>query len=394
MRSLTFVNLFALLLLGACSSSAPDNNNHLKIGFMATLSGPAAALGEDLRDGFQLALDHNDGKLGGKTVELLVRDDQLKPDVGVQIAQSFLQKDHVDIVTGIVFSNVMMAIAKPITDSGTFLISANAGPSPLAGAQCHENFFAVSWQNDQLHEAMGKYLNDQNIKRVYLMAPNYQAGKDALNGFKRYFKGEIVGEIYTKVNQPDYSAELTELRAAKPEAVYIFYPGGMGINFVKQYVQSGLRQDLPLYSQSFTFDETTLPAMGDAADGITIASFLDEASTQLPVNQKMQADFKTKFGRNPSPYAIQAYDVAQLLDSALTAVGGDISDKNKFRTALEKSEFQSLRGKFKFNNNHFPIQNFYINQLVKNSSGQLTSKTLATAFVDHEDAYHTTCALK
>ncbi|MGA7876493.1 MAG: ABC transporter substrate-binding protein [Desulfoferrobacter sp.] len=365
----------------------------LKVGYMATMSGPAASLGTDILDGFKLGIKHCGDKLGDLPVELVVGDDQLKPDVGVQVASRMIEKDKVDIVTGIVFSNVMMAVAKPITDAGLFLISGNAGPSPLAGKGCLPNFFAVSWQNDQTHEAMGKYLQDQGVKTLYLMAPNYQAGKDGLAGVKRYFKGEIVGEVYTKINQPDYAAELAQLRAAKPEAVFVFYPGGMGINFVKQYAQSGLKEEIPLYTTAFTLDQSVLQAMGDAALGLKNSSFWSP-DLKNPANEKFVADFKATYNRIPSLFAAQGYDAALLIDSAVRAVHGDLSDQDKLREAFKRADFKSVRGDFKFNNNHFPIQDFYIREVVKNDDGVLTNKLLGIAFKDHADAYATQCEMK
>lgn len=365
----------------------------IKIGYIATLSGPGASLGTDILDGFKLGIKHCGDKLGGLTPELVVGDDQLKPEVGVQVATRMLEKDKVDLVTGIVFSNVMMAVAKPITDAGIFLISANAGPSPLAGAQCLPNLFTVSWQNDQTHEAMGKYLQDKGVKRLYLMAPDYHAGKDALVGFKRAFKGEIVAEVFTKINQPDYAAELAQLRAAKPDAVFCFYPGGMGINFIKQYAQAGLKEEIPLYTTAFTLDQSVLQAMGDAALGLMNASFWSP-DLDNPVNRKFVADFKTAYGRLPSLFAAQGYDAALLMDSAIRAVGGSLNEKDTLREAFKKADFQSVRGKFKFNNNHFPIQDFYIRQVVKSEEGVLTNKIVAKAFTDHVDAYCTECPMK
>lgn len=379
-----------LFLVWGSSAYAAEQ---LKVGYMATMSGPAASLGTDILDGFKLGIKHCGDKLGDLPVELVVGDDQLKPDVGVQVASRMIEKDKVDIITGIVFSNVMMAVAKPITDAGLFLISANAGPSPLAGKGCLPNFFAVSWQNDQTHEAMGKYLQDQGVKTLYLMAPNYQAGKDGLAGVKRYFKGEIVGEVYTKINQPDYAAELAQLRAAKPEAVFVFYPGGMGINFVKQYAQSGLKEEIPLYTTAFTIDQSALPAMGDAALGLKNSSFWSP-DLQNPTNEKFVADFKATYHRIPSLFAAQGYDAALLIDSAVCAVNGDLSDQDKLREAFKKADFKSVRGDFKFNNNHYPIQNFYIREVVKNQDGVLTNKLLGIAFKDHADAYADQCEMK
>ena len=384
------VGFVALVFIAGAVAHAADK---VKIGYMATMSGPAASLGIDILDGFKLGLKHCGDELGGLPVDLVVGDDQLKPGVGVQVATRMIEKDRVDILTGIVFSNVMMAVAKPVTDAGVFLVSANAGPSPLAGSECLENFFAVSWQNDQTHEAMGKYLQDRGVKNLYLMAPNYRAGKDGLAGVKRYFKGEIVAEVYTKINQPDYAAELAQLRAAQPDGVFVFYPGGMGINFVKQYAQAGLKEEIPLYTTAFTIAQMVLPAMGDAALGVLNSSFwgpdLDTA-----VNTKFVADFKKEYGRLPSLFAAQGYDAALLIDSAVAEVKGDLSDKEALRSALRNTDFESVRGDFKFNHNHFPIQDFYIRKVIKNSDGVLTTQIIGTAFEDHADAYHTECGMQ
>ena len=389
MKRVAILSAMALMLFsGVCEAK-----DKLKIGYMATMSGPAASLGTDILDGFKLGIEHCGGKLGGLPVDLIVGDDQLKPEVGVEVATRMIEKDKVDLVTGIVFSNVMMAVAKMITDQGVFLISGNAGPSPLAGAQCLPNLFTVSWQNDQTHEAMGKYLQDKGVKSVYLMAPNYQAGKDGLTGFKRTFKGEIVAEVYTAVNQPDYAPELAQLRAAKPEAVFVFYPGGMGINFVKQYAQAGLKEQIPLYTTAFTLDQSVLQAMGDAALGLLNASFWSP-DLDNPVNKKFVADFKKTYSRLPSLFAAQGYDAALLIDSAVRAVGGNLDDKEKLRAAFQKADFKSVRGDFRFNNNHFPIQDFYIRQVVKNEEGVLTNKIVAVAFKDHADAYCRDCPMK
>jgi len=382
--------VFALLLV---TGSYAYGAEQVKIGYIATMSGPTASLGTDILDGFKLGIKHCGDKLGGLPVELAIGDDQLKPDVGVQVANRMIEKDKVDLITGIVFSNVMMAVAKPVTDAGLFLISGNAGPSPLAGKDCLPNFFAVSWQNDQTHEAMGKYLQDQGVKSLYLMAPNYQAGKDGLAGVKRYFKGEIVGEVYTAINQPDYAAELAQLRAAKPEALFVFYPGGMGINFVKQYAQAGLKEEIPLYTTAFTLDQSVLQAMGDAALGLLNASFWSP-DLKNPVNEKFVSDFNATYNRLPSLFAAQGYDAALLINSAIGAVGGDLSDQDKLREAFKKADFQSVRGAFRFNNNHFPIQDFYIREVIKNDAGVLTNKVIGIAFKDHADAYHTQCEMK
>jgi branched-chain amino acid transport system substrate-binding protein len=376
----------ALLLAPAAASAEP-----VKIGFIATMSGPAGALGRDLLDGFQLGIEHAGGTLGGQEVELVTDDDQLKPDVGLQVATRMIERDGVDLITGIVFSNVMMAIAKPVTDAGVVLISQNAGPSPLAGEQCLADFFATSWQNDQSHEAMGKYLQDIGVERLYVMAPNYQAGWDSIAGVKRYFEGEIVGEVYTQINQPDYAAELAALRAAAPEATFVFYPGGMGVNFVKQYAQAGLSGQIPLYT-AFTIDETTLGAQGDAAVGMFASTFWTP-EIDNEANARFVEDFKTSFGRDPSPYAAQGYDTALLLDSAIAKVEGDLSDRDALRAALEEADFTSVRGDFAFNTNHFPIQDFHIRKVVQGEDGSLGFEYVAKAFEAHKDAYWQDCPM-
>ncbi len=390
MRKCLFVLIVVFAMTSGASAIAADK---VKIGYMATMSGPAASLGVDILDGFKLGMTHCGGSLGGLPVDLIVGDDQLKPGVGVQTATKMLEKEKVDIITGIVFSNVMMAVAKPITDAGVFLVSANAGPSPLAGARCMPDFFSVSWQNDQTHEAMGKAIQDMGVKRLYLMAPNYRAGKDALAGVKRYFKGEVVGEVYTRINQPDYAAELVALRAAKPDGVFVFYPGGMGINFVKQYAQAGLKDEITLYTTAFTTAQMVLPAMGDAALGLLNSSFWGP-DLDNPVNRKFVAAFQGEYERIPSLFAAQGYDAALLIDSAIRSVDGNLKDKEALRAAFRKADFNSVRGKFRFNRNHFPVQNFYIREVVKNQEGALTTRIVKTAFVDHEDAYNGDCKMK
>jgi branched-chain amino acid transport system substrate-binding protein len=383
----TLLLVTCALALAAGPATAADK---AKIGFIATFSGPIGVIGQHMIDGFTLGIEHAGGKLGGLPVEVVKEDDQLKPDVGLQVAKKLLERDRVDFVVGTVFSNVMMAIYKPIVDARVFLIGSNAGPSPIAGAQCSPWFFSVSWQNDQPHEAMGKHVQDKGVKRVYLMAPNYQAGKDALTGFKRYFKGEVVGEVYTQINQTDYSAELAQLRAAKPDALYTFHPGGLGVNFVKQYAQAGLMSEVPFYS-AFTIDETTLKAQGDAAVG-TFGTAFWSADLKNPVNERFVAEFRKKFGYEPSTYSAQSYDAALLLDAGIKAVGGKIEDKDALRAAFRKADFRSVRGAFKYNTNHFPIQNFYLRQVVK-EGGDLKLVSRGLVFSDHADVYAKDCKM-
>ena len=376
----------AALLTGALHASAQAD---VKIGFMATLSGSAAALGQDMVDGFNLALEERGGKLGGQTIQLFKEDDQLKPDVGVQAVQKFIEKEKVDLVAGVTFSNVMMAIAKPLADAGMTFVGSNAGPAPLAGKQCNKGFFFASWQNDNQAEVMGQFATDKGYKKVYLMAPNYQSGRDQIAGFKRFFKGAVAGETYTQLNQPDYSAELAQLQAAAPDAVYAFFPGGMGVNFIKQFKQAGLLGKLPLLTAS-TVDGTQLPALKETALGTTAGSFWGP-DFQNATSKAFVAAFEKKYSRIPSQYAAQAYDSALLIDSALTKTGGKVSDKQALHNALRAANFTSLRGSLKFGPNGFPIQDFHVFEVAKDSAGRVSLKTIATPLKAHQDAYVGEC---
>ncbi len=385
------MKLFLKPLVVAPSAAALSGLAHadVKIGFMATMSGSAAALGQDMYDGFALALEQHGGKLGGQKIDLIKEDDQLKPDVGVQIVQKFIEKDKVDLVAGMTFSNVMMAIAKPLADADMTSAGSNAGPAPLAGKQCNKGFFFASWQNDEQAEVMGAYANDKGYKKAYLLAPNYQSGRDQIAGFKRLYKGSVAGEVYTQLNQPDYSAELAQLQAAAPDVVYVFYPGGMGVNFIKQYKQAGLLGKIPLLSAS-TVDGTTLPALKDVALGAVTGTFwgpdFDNATSKNFV-----AAFEKKYNRIPSQYAAQAYDSALLIDSALKKTGGKTTDKQAFRNALRAADYASLRGAYKFDVNGYPIQDFHVFQVAKDSAGRVSLKTIATPLKAHRDAYVSEC---
>ena len=364
----------------------------LKIGFIAELSGPQGALGQDQYDAFMLVVDRNGGKLGGVPVQIIKEDSQLKPEVATQIVDKLIDKDKVPIITGVTFSNVMMAVHKKITEKEVFLIGSNAGPAPIAGAQCSPYGFVVSWQNDNQAEVVGKYATDKGYKRVIGMAPNYQAGKDFIAGFKRFYKGEIIDEIYTPLNQPDFSAELAQVASKNPDAVYVFYPGGLGVNFVRQYKQAGLLGKVPLLSAS-TADGSTLPAQKDDALGVISGTFWGP-DFNTPANVAFVEEFEKKYNRIPSQHAAQSYDAALLLDSAIGKVKGNVADKPAFMAALKAADFKSVRGGFKFNNNNFPIQDQYVFEVAKDAKGRVSLKTIASPLKDHQDAYHTQCAMK
>src|SRR3989454_1151547 len=357
----------------------------VKIGFITSLSGPAGIIGKHMKDSVELALDHLGRKVGGLDVEIIYGDDQRKPDVGKQLADEMLKKHRVHFVSGIIWSNVMLAVAPTVTQAGTFMIGTNAGPHELAGKMCNELFFTTSWQNDQTPEAMGKYMQDQGIRDGYAMAPNYAAGKDMISGFKRYFKGRVVDEVYTKLGQQDYQAEISQIRAAHPKAVFVFYPGDMGIQFVKQYVQAGLREQIPLYSV-YTIDEVTLPALKEVAVGIFETRYWSP-DLKNEANQKYIGDFRKKFGYTPSFYGTQSYDGILLIDSAVRAVKGDLSNRKGMIAAMRKADYKSTRGTYTYNVNHFPIQNFYLLKTVKGAGGEVEMQIQKTVFENHKDAY-------
>ncbi|UCV07819.1 ABC transporter substrate-binding protein [Dechloromonas denitrificans] len=396
--SLRLTTLAAALLLASSVHAAEQ----IKVGLLSTLSGPGAGLGVDIRDGFNLAMKHLNGKLGGLPAEVLIADDQQNPDVAKQTADKFLKKDKVDFMTGIVFSNLMLAVGPTVFENKTFYISANAGPSQYAGEQCNPFFFNVAWQNDNLHEAVGKTVHDKGFKNVVIVTPNYPGGKDAVAGFKRYYapkeapvggKGKVVDEIYTKLGQLDYAAELAQIRATKPDALFFFLPGGMGINFVKQFVAAGLSRDTQLFAPGFSADEDIIKAVGAPMMGMFNSSHwahdMDNAE-----NKRFVADFQKEFGRLPSLYASQGYDAALMMDAAVRDVKGKVDDKAVLQKALEAKRFKSVRGDFKFNTNHYPVQNYYLRAISKDASGRVTNKTMGTIFTNHADAYVAQCKMK
>ncbi|MCA1909391.1 MAG: ABC transporter substrate-binding protein [Magnetospirillum sp.] len=384
----------SLVMAAILAAAAPAwaASGEVKVGMLTTLSGPGSSLGIDVRDAFNLAVKNLGGTLGGLKANVIEIDDQQKPDVAKDAATRLIEKEKVDFATGIIFSNLMLAVQPGFDRAKIHYISANASPSQLAGKQCSPYFFSAAYQNDNQHEAMGHYVQAKGFNKVYLMAPNYPAGKDGLNGFKRYYAGAVAGEVYTTVNQLDYAAELAALKAAAPDAVYVFYPGGMGVNFVKQWEQAGLKGKIPLFGPGFTFSEDTLAAMGDAAVG-TLNTAQWSPDLDNPQNKKFVADFEAAYGRLPSVYASQAYDAAMLMDSAIRKVGGKLDDKAALGKALKDADFKSVRGAFKFNKNNFPIQDFFLREVVKDSKGRYLNKKVAPIFSERGDAYVGECSM-
>ena len=377
----------------AClSAGAAQAADTVKVGLLTTLSGPGAALGIDIRDGFELAVKQAGGTLGGLKADVIVADDQLSPDAAKQTADRLLKRDRVDFMTGIVFSNIMLAVGQPVFQSRTFYISANAGPSQYAGAQCNPYFFSASYQNDTMDEAAGKVVQDRGFKKVALIAPNYPAGKDHLAGFKRFYKGEIVMEDYTQLNRLDYGAELSKLRASQADAVFIFLPGGLGVNFIKQFVGAGLNRNMKLFAPGFSGDEDVIRAVGEPMLGLFNTSQwahdMDNAA-----NKRFVADFEKAYGRLPTMYASQGYDAARLIDGAVRKVNGKLKDKDALRKALESAPFESVRGAFKFDANHYPIQDYYLREVVKDAQGRVTNRLVGRVLENHADAYVGACKM-
>ncbi|MGY4622726.1 ABC transporter substrate-binding protein [Bradyrhizobium sp. USDA 4486] len=384
----TQTTLAAALLLGTAMSPALAQEK-LKLGVIVTLSGPAAALGQQVRDGFALAVKDLGSKMGGRDVEVVVVDDELKPDAAVTKVKGLLEREKVDFVVGPIFSNILQAIHRPVTESKVFLISPNAGPSTFAGKDCNPFFYVTSYQNDQVHEILGKVAQDRGYKRMYVMVPNYQAGKDSVAGFKLDYKGEIVEESYMPLNTLDFQPELSKISSQKPDALFTFMPGGLGVNLVKQYRQAGLADSIPVLS-AFTVDESTLPAQQDAAVGMfggaNWAPNLDN-----PQNKKFVASYEAAYNVVPGTYAFQAYDAALLIDSAVKAVKGDLTNKDAVAAALKKADFTSLRGAFKFNTNGYPIQDFYLTKVAKRPDGKFQTEIVQKVFENYGDRYAKDC---
>ena len=379
-------------LLGA-AALAVQAADKVKVGFVSTLSGPNASVGLDIRDGFNLGLKLLGGKLGGLKAEVIVLDDQLNPEAAKQHVDRLIKRDHVDFVTGVVFSNVVLAVAPQVTESKTFFIGPNAGPAQYTGAQCNPFFFSSSWPSEAYSEAAGQYVTDRGFRNVLFLAPNYQGGKDAANGFKRYYKGKLVDEMYTKLGQLDYAAELAQIRAAKPEALYVFLPGGMGINFIKQFVASGMSKDIQLVVPLWGADQDIIRAVGDPMLGLfSLGHWTIDLDN--PANKKFVAEFEKEYKRLPTGYAASGYDTAMLLDSAIRKVKGNLANKEALRAAIKAADFKSVRGEFRFGANQFPVQDYYLQVVGKTADGKIAHKTMGKILTARGDAYVQDCKMK
>lgn len=383
--------LAVLLGLGglACNAAVAEE---LKIGLLSTFSGPGAALGNEIKDGFELAVLQSNQQLGGIKTTLLIADDQQKPDEGRQAAERLLKRDKVDVMTGMVFSNVLLPVMPRILNNDTIYLSTNTGPADFAGEKCHPNFFTVSWQNEDIPAAMGKSMSEANYKKVFVIAPNYPGGRETIDGFKREYTGELADETYVKLGQLDFATEIAQIRASGADAVFFFLPGGMGVSFIKQLVSSGLNQQIAIYTPGFSADQDTIQAVGEPMVGMRNAAQWS-ADLDNEVNKQFVEAFQKQYGRIPSMYAAQGYDAARLLGAAVQNLNGDIADKDKLRAELKKANFDSVRGDFAFNTNNYPIQNYYMREVYKDDAGEIKNKTLGLVFSDYKDNYYKNCSM-
>ena len=369
--------------------------SELKIGYLSTLSGPAGAIGVEIRDGFNLAIKMNGGKLGGLPTEVVFADDTLNPETGKQLAERLLKRARVNLMTGVVFSNVMLAVWPTIEEARVFYVAPNSTPTRITGAGCNPYFVSASWPNEGHHEAAGHYAKSKKYSNVYLIAPNYPAGKDATTGFKRGYGGAINAEVYTKLNQLDYSAELAQIRAAKPAALYAFLPGGMGINFIKQFVAAGLSSEVPLVVPGFAADQDIIRAVGEPMLGIFDTSHW-AYDLDNDANRKFVAGFEKEYKRIPSLFAEQGYTTALFIDAAVRAVKGRIEDVPAFHKALmtAPARFKSPRGDFKLAHNGTPVQDYYLRVVAKDSQGRLVNKKIGTVVTGLGDFWAKDCTMK
>ncbi len=387
------------MIAAALTTTGIAQADSVKIGFVTTLTTPAGVIGEDMKNSVELALEHIGHKMGNLDVELIMEDDGFKPDVGKQKTDKLVKQDDVDFVAGYIWSHVLLASINSVTRADKFLISANAGPSQVAGKRCDKNFFSTSWQNDQTPMALGEYLNQQGVKSLYIMAPNYAAGKDMTAGVENVFKGKVVGKDLTKWGadaQLDFSAELAKAKASGAEAIFVFYPGKAGGAFIKQYQQAGLQDEMPLYSV-FTVDAIALPKLQSAGlEGVLGSKNTQEWSPDMDnaANKRFVGDYLKKYNKYPSFYGAQSYDAIMLIKSAVEAVGGNLKDKNAIRKALKAANFDSVRGSYTYGNNHMPIQNFYLREVVADAEGRWTTKIVKTVYTNHQDPYASQCKLK
>ena len=391
MKHFINVRIFLLALVGALGISGQGIAKDLKIGLLITTSGPGAVLGAETKRGWDLAMEHVGGKIGGLDTKIIIGDDQVRPNVAITEVDKLINLHNVDIVSGVLWSHVLMAIHRPVLNSGRILLVTNAGASPLAGRNCHPLYITTSWQNDQFTDATAAAMNQAKVEETFVVVPNYRAGKDLLKRFPKKFKGRVVGSILFPLGQTDFQAELSQIRAQKPKNVMVFAPGGSAIAFFKQWQALKLSKQMNLYAINMV-DAMSLPAIGKAAIGTWYVSPWNHVYDS-PANKRFVSDFKKKHGRLPTQYAAQAYDAVVLLDAAIKARKGDISNRSALVKAMTHAKVSTTRN-LKYNVNHFPIQNFYKLRIVAGPSGHPEIKAAGIAVANMKDDFVDQCRMK
>lgn len=388
------MKLKAALLLTLTTIASAASANTIKVGIANDISGPFAAIGAEARDGFNLAIKHLDGKLGGIDAEFIQNDMAGNPDQARQLVNRYIKRDKVDFFTGPIGSNVALAVGPAMFKAKIPYVSNNPGPSQFAGSQCNPYWFGSSYQNDVFDEAAGQFANDQGYEKVFIMAPDYPGGREHLNGFKRTYNKDVIQELYTSLGQIDYAAEIAQIRSAKPEALFIFLPAAMGINFVKQFVAAGLSEEITLIGPGFSADQDVINAVGEPMLGMyNTAQWAHDLD--LPRNNEFVQAFRAEYdGRYPSVYAAQSYDVIMAIDAAVKQVDGNVADKQAVLNALKAADFDSVRGDFKYGSNQYPIQSYYLRQIAKDDDGNITNKLVSKVFDEYQDAYVSECKMK
>ena len=383
-----------VLVVGALAAASSADAQELRIGFMATQTGGAAAIGQHAVNGWKIGLEHEgwtkDGdKLGGVPTRMFYADDQLKPDVALKEIERLVTQERIHIGAGFMWTNIMLAVRTPLIDNKRIILSTVAGPSTMAGKECTPYFVSTSWTGEQTAQAGGDLLNADGVKSLYIMVPNYQGGKDIVAGVTSTYKGKVVGQSLFKMGESDFQADISKLRAEKPEAVFYFGPGAMSVAFMRQWAASGAGKDIKLYTH-FAVDSITLPVVGESALGTFHVSSWAKDSPNA-VNQKFIKDYLAKFGHMPSVFAQQAYDGPRLLAAALTKSGGKFEDPIAFMKVLRHTPYPSARGYFPYNVNGLPIVDFYKREVVRGADGKPQIVTRATVVKASKDPYWQEC---
>lgn len=377
--------------LGWTTGSALADGDVVKLGIVTSLTGQNSAAARDLIDGVKLGIKRLNGQIAGMKTELSTADDQEKPEIAREEAARMVESKGVEFLTGPITTNLVKSVIQPVTDAGGFFLSTGAGPSAMAGKDCEPNFFVTTFENVTYGEVTGQAANDLGLKNIALLQWNSPGARDLANGFKKQFKGTVDLEIYTPPSQLDFAGEIGKLRTVHPDGYYFFFPSQLLANFMKQLNQFDVGKDMKGLSYYISIDPVMLQQLGDIVFGQYITTYYS-TSLDNPANKDFVDDFKKEYGNGPGLYAAHGYDLVTLLDHALKTVRGRLNDRDAVRKALEAVKFESVRGSFKFNTNHFPIENFYLTQIVRAPDGSLTYKVLKT-YPNKADSFAAKCKM-